>query len=276
MFDSCWTPRRSPTWTGTRPVSPWTGPGRRWSRRRWRSSSWPRTGRTCTPGEAVEDERRARRRRGRRNPRGGERGRQLGADGTPLVAEFAPMELGVHLGMGYVAAATLVRDALNVRHRHPLLWAALGRALPASTGTPAPVPRGHGSPADTTARPTPPPSPPPTPPPSPPRRCWHAAADGSTAVTAAAPGRSGRPGGCPGCGRRGWWPGCAPRPAWTPTGPGSWTRRPPRTWVRCPGAGSRSWSRPRSSRPTRTRPRPAAGPPPRPGSCAPASPPSTA
>ncbi len=87
------------------------------------------------PGEAVEDERRARRRRGRRNPRGGERGRQLGADGTPLVAEFAPMELGVHLGIGYVAAATLVRDALNVRHRHPLLWAALGRALPASTAS---------------------------------------------------------------------------------------------------------------------------------------------
>ena len=91
------------------------------------------------PGEAVEDERRARRRRGRRNPRGGERGRQLGADGTPLVAEFAPMELGVHLGMGYVAAATLVRDALNVRHRHPLLWAALGRALPASTDTTEPT-----------------------------------------------------------------------------------------------------------------------------------------
>ena len=38
------------------------------------------------PGEAVEVERRARRRRGQRNPRGSERGRQLGADGTPLVA----------------------------------------------------------------------------------------------------------------------------------------------------------------------------------------------
>ncbi len=114
------------------------------------------------PGEAVEDERRARRRRGRRNPRGSERGRQLGADGTPLVAEFAPMELGVHLGMGYVAAATLVRDALNVRHRHPLLWAALGRALPASTGdagapgaSGAPgAPGGNGSAGTDTTEPT--------------------------------------------------------------------------------------------------------------------------
>ncbi len=54
-----------------------------------------------------------------------ERAKQVGADGTPLVAEFAAMELGALLGMGHVAADHLVRDALNVRHRHPQLWAAL-------------------------------------------------------------------------------------------------------------------------------------------------------
>ncbi len=54
---------------------------------------------------------------------GMERVRQVGADGTPEVAEFAAMELGALQGMGHVAAQHLVRDALNVRHRHPLLWA---------------------------------------------------------------------------------------------------------------------------------------------------------
>jgi hypothetical protein len=53
---------------------------------------------------------------------GMERLGQVGADGTPDVAEFAAMELGALQGMGHVAAQHLVRDALNVRHRHPLLW----------------------------------------------------------------------------------------------------------------------------------------------------------
>lgn len=73
-------------------------------------------------GEALEDERR---RSGRRVLPGMERARQLGAHGTPSVAEFAAMELGAPLGMGHVAAGCYLRDALNVRHRHPLLWAAL-------------------------------------------------------------------------------------------------------------------------------------------------------
>jgi hypothetical protein len=54
-----------------------------------------------------------------------ERAKRSGADGTPLVAEFAAMELGAVLGMGHVAAGHYLRDAVNVRHRHPLLWAAL-------------------------------------------------------------------------------------------------------------------------------------------------------
>ena len=53
--------------------------------------------------------------------------RQLGGAGTPLVAEFACAELGVLMGTGPVAAENLVRDALDLRHRHPRLWAALGQ-----------------------------------------------------------------------------------------------------------------------------------------------------
>ncbi len=78
-------------------------------------------------GEALAEERR---RRGRRVLPGMERSRRAGADGTPLVAEFAAMELGAVLGMGHVAADCFVRDAVNTRHRHPVLWEALaqGRA----------------------------------------------------------------------------------------------------------------------------------------------------
>ncbi len=89
-------------------------------------------------GEAVEDQRRA---SGRRVLPGMERGRRLGADGTPLVAEFAPMEFGALVGMGYVAAAAYLRDALNVRHRHPAMWAALGRTLTADAASAGSAPR---------------------------------------------------------------------------------------------------------------------------------------
>jgi hypothetical protein len=77
-------------------------------------------------GDALEDEGR---RSGRRALPGMERGKRVGADGTPLVAEFAAMELGAMIGVGYVSASTYLRDALNLRHRHPAMWAALGRAL---------------------------------------------------------------------------------------------------------------------------------------------------
>ncbi|HEU4547732.1 MAG TPA: hypothetical protein VFR88_15690, partial [Microlunatus sp.] len=78
-------------------------------------------------GEALAEERR---RRGERVLPGMERATRAGAHGTPLVAEFAAMELGAVLGMGPVAAGCFVRDAVNTRHRHPVLWAALaaGRA----------------------------------------------------------------------------------------------------------------------------------------------------
>ena len=80
------------------------------------------------PGESLGD---ARRRGGGGGGggggrRGAERAVRVGADGTPLVGEFAAMELGALQGMGHVAARCLIRDALNVRHRHPQLWAAVG------------------------------------------------------------------------------------------------------------------------------------------------------
>ena len=56
---------------------------------------------------------------------GTERARRYGGDGTPLVGEFAAAELGCLLGRSPVAAATLVADALDVRHRLPVLWAAV-------------------------------------------------------------------------------------------------------------------------------------------------------
>lgn len=70
-------------------------------------------------GEALQDRRR---RTGARTRPGMERAKRAGAHGTPLVAEFAAMQLGAQYGMGYAAAACFLRDAVNVRHRHPLLW----------------------------------------------------------------------------------------------------------------------------------------------------------
>ncbi len=47
---------------------------------------------------------------------------RVGGDGTPEVAEFAVAELGVVLQVGDHAAAALIADALDLRHRLPRLW----------------------------------------------------------------------------------------------------------------------------------------------------------
>lgn len=47
---------------------------------------------------------------------------RLGGAGTPEVAEFAPAEFGAELGMSPYAAVQLIADALDLRHRLPLLW----------------------------------------------------------------------------------------------------------------------------------------------------------
>ena len=54
---------------------------------------------------------------------GAEQLMRLGGPGTPEVAEFAPAELGGALGVSDGAAAALIGDALDLRHRLPLLWA---------------------------------------------------------------------------------------------------------------------------------------------------------
>src|SRR5687768_6718848 len=54
---------------------------------------------------------------------GCERGRRLGGVGTPRVAEFAPAEFGAVQQLGTVAAAHLIADALDCRHRLPRVWA---------------------------------------------------------------------------------------------------------------------------------------------------------
>ena len=56
---------------------------------------------------------------------GTERVKQLGGDGTPTVTEFACAELAMLRGTGYIAADNLMRDALDLQHRHPLLWSEL-------------------------------------------------------------------------------------------------------------------------------------------------------
>jgi hypothetical protein len=56
---------------------------------------------------------------------GTEGAKRYGGEGTPWAGEFAAAELGVLLGRSHVAAATLMADALDVRHRLPRLWAAL-------------------------------------------------------------------------------------------------------------------------------------------------------
>src|SRR5687768_5833210 len=48
-----------------------------------------------------------------------------GAEGTPAVAEYAAEQLGCHLRTTTTSAANLMRDALDLRHRHPMLWSSV-------------------------------------------------------------------------------------------------------------------------------------------------------
>ena len=49
---------------------------------------------------------------------------RLGRDGTPTIADFAAAELGCVLRISDGAAAKLIGDALDLRHRLPKIWAA--------------------------------------------------------------------------------------------------------------------------------------------------------
>ena len=46
----------------------------------------------------------------------------LGGDGTPAVAAFTPETFALRLGISPAAGAQLIGDALDLRHRLPLLW----------------------------------------------------------------------------------------------------------------------------------------------------------
>ena len=65
---------------------------------------------------------------------GAEGARRFGGDGTPEVMEFTSRELAPLIGRSPLAGATLLRNALDVRHRLPLLW---GRIV-ATCGADAP------------------------------------------------------------------------------------------------------------------------------------------
>ena len=54
---------------------------------------------------------------------GSERLIQVGGEGTPEVAEFACAEFGAVLALSTYAGELLIADALDLRHRLPLLWA---------------------------------------------------------------------------------------------------------------------------------------------------------
>ena len=49
---------------------------------------------------------------------------RFGGEGTPTVRDFAPAELGCVLRISDGSAARLIGDALDLRHRLPLVWAA--------------------------------------------------------------------------------------------------------------------------------------------------------
>ncbi len=51
-----------------------------------------------------------------------ERATRLGADGSPLVGEFLPLEVAAVKGISTTAATWLIRDVINLQSRHPHLW----------------------------------------------------------------------------------------------------------------------------------------------------------
>nr|WP_300145869.1 HNH endonuclease signature motif containing protein [Propionicimonas sp.] len=47
---------------------------------------------------------------------------RIGADGTALVDEFLPLEVAALKGISVAAATWLIRDIVNLKARHPLVW----------------------------------------------------------------------------------------------------------------------------------------------------------
>ncbi len=59
----------------------------------------------------------------------GTRAVRLGADGTPMHDEFVALEVAVAMGISVSAATWLVRDVVNLKARHPLVWFHATRGL---------------------------------------------------------------------------------------------------------------------------------------------------
>ena len=57
--------------------------------------------------------------------RGGNYLRRIGGEGTPEVADLCFAELAIARGAGEMSTSNLVADALDLRHRMPLFWAAV-------------------------------------------------------------------------------------------------------------------------------------------------------
>ncbi|MGC3995937.1 MAG: hypothetical protein QM779_17785 [Propionicimonas sp.] len=54
---------------------------------------------------------------------------RIGADGTALIDEFLPLEVAALKGISLAAATWLIRDVVNLKARHPLLWYQATRGL---------------------------------------------------------------------------------------------------------------------------------------------------
>ncbi|TCO50576.1 uncharacterized protein DUF222 [Kribbella antiqua] len=69
---------------------------------------------------------------GRKSTGGRERAIVLGGDGCPEIAEFAPAEFAVVVGVSTGVATRLIGEALALRHRFPFTWAKVqaGEATP--------------------------------------------------------------------------------------------------------------------------------------------------
>jgi hypothetical protein len=68
---------------------------------------------------------------------GGERVRRVGGDGTPEIAEFGCAELGLVMGTGFIAAGNLIRDAVDLQHRHPHTCGRCSAPVAGGCGRPA-------------------------------------------------------------------------------------------------------------------------------------------
>ena len=54
---------------------------------------------------------------------------RIGADGTALVDEFLPLEVAALKGISVASATWLIRDVVNLKARHPLMWIQATRGL---------------------------------------------------------------------------------------------------------------------------------------------------